>query len=60
MAHIRVKSRWRVGKYSVNLADIDQIAVPSMMPATSDSLIVIDEIVLKEPIYHEFAGDTRG
>ena len=44
LAHVRVKSRWRVGKYGVNLGDIDQIAVPSMIPATSDSLIVIDEI----------------
>lgn len=44
LAHVRVKSRYRVGKYGVNLADIDEMAVPSMMPATSDSLIVIDEI----------------
>ena len=44
LAHVRVKSRRRVGKYGVNLADIDQIAVPSMIPAKSDTLIVIDEI----------------
>ena len=44
LAHVRVKSRYRVGKYGVNLADVDQIAVPSMIPGTSDSLIVIDEI----------------
>ena len=44
LAHERIKSRWRVGKYGVNLLDIDNIAVPSMMPATSDELVVIDEI----------------
>ena len=44
LAHERIKSRWRVGKYGVNLSDIDRIAVPSMMPATSDELVVIDEI----------------
>ena len=44
LAHERIKSRWRVGKYGVNLSDINRIAVPSMMPATSDELVVIDEI----------------
>ncbi len=44
LAHQSIKSRWRVGKYGVNLTDIDRIAVPSMMPATSDELVVIDEI----------------
>jgi nucleoside-triphosphatase len=44
LAHERIKSRWRVGKYGVNLSDIDGIAVPSMMPATSDEWVVIDEI----------------
>ena len=44
LAHERIKSRWRVGKYGVNLSDIDRIAVPSMMPLISDELIVIDEI----------------
>jgi nucleoside-triphosphatase THEP1 len=44
LAHVQMKSRYRVGKYGVNLADIDEIAVPSMVPATPGSLIVIDEI----------------
>jgi nucleoside-triphosphatase len=44
LAHERIKSPWRVGKYGVNLSDIDKIAVPSMMPSTLDQLVVIDEI----------------
>lgn len=44
LAHERIRSRRRVGKYGINLADIDRIAVPSMMCATSDELVVIDEI----------------
>lgn len=44
LAHQNIKSRHRVGKYGVNLADIDWIAVPSMTPEREDNLIVIDEI----------------
>ena len=44
LAHKRIKSNYMVGKYGVNLADIDKIAVPSMMPERPDALVVIDEI----------------
>jgi len=44
LAHEKIKGRYRVGKYGVNLNDIDQIAVPSMLPTRSDRIIVIDEI----------------
>ena len=44
LAHKGIQSRFRVGRYGVNLEDIDGIAVPSMMPDRSDMLIVIDEI----------------
>ena len=44
LAHHSIKSRWRVGKYGVNLADIDRLAVPSMIPEKSAALIVVDEI----------------
>jgi nucleoside-triphosphatase THEP1 len=33
-----------VGKYGVNLEDLDQIAVPSMLPSTLDQIVVVDEI----------------
>ena len=44
LAHERMKSRFRVGKYGVNLEEIDQIAVPSMLPTNPDEIVVIDEV----------------
>ena len=44
LAHQDTKSRFRVGKYGVNLEHIDQIAVPSMLPTKADEIVVIDEI----------------
>jgi nucleoside-triphosphatase THEP1 len=44
LAHKNMKSRFKVGSYSVNLQDIDQIAVPSMLPAKPNEIVVIDEV----------------
>lgn len=44
LAHQDTKSRFRVGKYGVNLEHIDQIAVPSMLPTKADEILVIDEV----------------
>jgi nucleoside-triphosphatase THEP1 len=44
LAHQRIKSRRRVGKYGINLTDLEKIAVPSMIPTRPDELVVIDEI----------------
>ena len=44
LAHQKSKSRFKVGKYGVNLKDIDSIAVPAMIPARKDEIVVIDEI----------------
>lgn len=44
LAHQIIKSRFRVGKYGVNLEDLDQIAVPSMVPSAPDQIVVVDEI----------------
>ena len=44
LAHENVKSRLKVGKYGVNLQDIDEIAVPSMMPVRAGDIVVIDEV----------------
>ena len=44
LAHQNIKSRHRVGKYGVNLADINRIAVPSMITEISEAHIVVDEI----------------
>ena len=44
LGHEDIKSRWRVGKYGVNLKDIDSIAVPAMLPTSEEEVVVIDEI----------------
>ena len=44
LAHRRINSRYRVGKYGVDINVMDRIAVPAMMPEHPDDLVVIDEI----------------
>ena len=44
LAHQSIRSTFRVGKYGVNLEDLDQIAVPSMLPSSLDQIVVVDEI----------------
>ena len=44
LAHQDLRSTFRVGKYGVNLEDLDQIAVPSMLPSTLNQIVVVDEI----------------
>jgi nucleoside-triphosphatase THEP1 len=44
LAHIDIRSRKRVGRYGVNLQDIEAIAVPAMSPANDRVIVVVDEI----------------
>jgi nucleoside-triphosphatase len=44
MAHIDIGSRYRVGRYGVDLQRIDQLAVPAMIPQTPHDIVVVDEI----------------
>ena len=44
LAHEKIKGKSRVGKYGVNLDDLDNIAVPSMIPSGPEQIVVIDEI----------------
>jgi len=56
LAHQNIKGKFRVGKYGVNLKDIETIAVPSMIPAKKEEIIVIDEIGKMEcfsPLFKE-------
>ena len=56
LAHRSMRSRYRVGKYGVNLKDIDGIAVPAMIPSGHEEIIVIDEIGKMEcfsPLFRE-------
>ena len=44
LAHRDIPGRPRVGKYGVNLADLDRIAVPAMAPSGPEQVVIIDEI----------------
>jgi len=44
LAHVEQKAGPRVGKYRVNIRDIETIALPSIIPESSTQLIIIDEI----------------
>lgn len=44
MAHEAIKSPIRVGKYGVNIQDLEVIAVTTMVPSNSSQIIIIDEI----------------
>jgi len=44
LAHQDIKGRPRVGKYGVDIKQIDKLAVPSIRPASPGTIVVIDEI----------------
>ncbi len=44
MAHIDIRSRYRVGRYGVDLQRIDRLAVPAMIPRSPHDIMVVDEI----------------
>jgi nucleoside-triphosphatase THEP1 len=44
LAHRDFRGKFRVGKYGVNLEDIERIAVPSMRPTDPNQIVVVDEI----------------
>jgi nucleoside-triphosphatase len=44
LAHRDFKGRFRVGKYGVNIQDLEEIAVPAMIPTTRAQVVVVDEI----------------
>ena len=44
LAHIDSRSHIRVGRYGVNIRDMDKIAVPSMLPENDNVIVVVDEI----------------
>ena len=44
LAHQNIRSKFRVGKYGVNIEDIHSLAVSAMVPKQKGEIIVIDEI----------------
>jgi nucleoside-triphosphatase THEP1 len=44
LAHVEIRSQHRVGRYGVDVAAFERIALPGLMPGPHTRLIVIDEI----------------
>jgi nucleoside-triphosphatase len=44
LAHEKIKGPVRVGKYGMNLDELDRIAVPAVIPSKPRQIVVIDEI----------------
>ena len=56
LAHEENKSRVRVGKYGVNIDELDRIAVPAVIPSKPEEIVIIDEIGKMEcysPLFRE-------
>ncbi|MCS7253934.1 MAG: NTPase [Armatimonadota bacterium] len=49
LAHVRIRSRYVVGKYGVNIEDVKSVAMPAIQRALDEGkVIVIDEIASME------------
>ena len=60
LAHIDLKTGFRVSKYQVSVEDIDSIIIPELEEAReSNSLIIIDEIAKMELFSKFFAPEVR-
>lgn len=44
LSHVGATGKHRVGRYTVNVQDIERLAVPAMTPRSPDELVVIDEV----------------
>ncbi len=54
LAHMDIKSRYGVGKYGVNIEDLENIAVKSVEKGLDRDIIVIDEIGKMELFSEKF------
>ncbi len=54
LAHAGHRSGHRVGRYGVNLADLDRLAVPAIQPRDPTALVIVDEIGKMECLSSRF------
>ena len=57
---MRAKGKFKVGRYTVNIEDIERLAVPAMTPKSSQELIVIDEVGKMECFSEAFRNALVG
>jgi nucleoside-triphosphatase len=44
LAHLDMRTPFRVGKYGVRIETVDQIAIPSLLDVAAEAVLVVDEI----------------
>ena len=54
LAHVDYESKWRVGRYGVDLGNLEEIAVPAILEGIEEELVIIDEIGKMELFSSEF------
>lgn len=54
LSHINYKGKYRVGKYSVNLIDLEGIGVKSILDSLGKDIIIIDEVGTMELFSEKF------
>ncbi|UCH04768.1 MAG: hypothetical protein JSW05_01020 [Candidatus Thorarchaeota archaeon] len=60
LAHVDIAGRPRVGRYGVNVEDINRVAIPALTRAReSNRIIIIDEIASMELCSRHFAPEVR-
>ena len=60
LAHVNLKTGFKISKYHVSVEDIDSIIIPELEEAReSNSLIIIDEIAKMELFSKFFAPEVR-
>jgi nucleoside-triphosphatase len=60
LAHVDLKRGPRVGKYRVNIGDIESVAIPTLVRAREHGkIIIIDEIASMELYSPQFAPEVR-
>lgn len=59
LAHVNIKSSYRVSKYKVNLKDLERIGVKSILDALKENkIVIIDEIGKQEMCSTKFRETT--
>lgn len=59
LAHIDIKSRYRVSRYGVDIAGFEKSVVPILDPSLSSSLFIIDEIGKMECLSQRFVAAVQ-
>jgi nucleoside-triphosphatase len=60
LAHVRLRGPPRVGRYGVDLAAFEQVALPALETPPNDGVVVIDELGKMELASNAFCDAVRG